>query len=93
MMNSETTMLDSQSAFAGTSLAFCAANSRGMSFDLPAANSTSAQISVQARKAPSTETSTPIEIITAPQCPTTSSSAPARDGLATPAIAARGAVA
>ena len=93
MMNSEQTMLESQSAYVGTSLLFCAANSRGMSFDLPAAKSTSAQMRVHARKAPSTETSTPIEMNTAPQCPTTSSRAPARDGFCTPAIAARGAVA
>src|SRR5215831_20137939 len=91
--NSETTILETQSATAGTLALFCAPNSRGMSCDLPAAKSTSAQINVQARKAPSTETSTPTEIITAPQCPTASSRAPARDGFATPAIAARGATA
>src|SRR6516165_3389146 len=61
MMNSETTMFESQSAMAGTSLLFCAAKSRGMSCDLLAANSASAQISVQARNAPNTEISTPIE--------------------------------
>src|SRR5262245_58509160 len=89
MMNSETTIFESQSAMAGTSLLFCAAKSRGMFCDLPAANSTSAQISVQARNAPNTEISTPIEIRTAPQCPTASSKAPAGDGFATPEIATR----
>src|SRR5215470_2879699 len=91
MMNSETTMFESQSELTGTLLLFCAAKSRGMSCDLPAANSTSAQISVQAKNAPNTEISTPIEISTAPQCPTASSKAPASDGFATSEIAARGA--
>src|SRR5262249_54295082 len=89
MTKSWTTMLVSHSAAAGTLFAFSVENTLGMSPALPALKSTSAQISDQARYAPSTETSSPMLMNTAPQCPTTVSSTPAIDGCRMSAICAR----
>src|SRR5512137_2045539 len=82
-------MLVTQSATTGTLFLLTRENTAGMSFDLPAANITSAQISAQARYAPSTETISPTLTKIAPQGPMTDSSTPAIDGWRRPAMSAR----
>src|SRR5690606_24437182 len=75
-----TMMLDSHKAFAGTLFLFSRANTFGMSRVFAAANRTSAQMSDQARYAPSTEMINPALTKIAPHGPTTASSTAAIDG-------------
>src|SRR5262245_20149317 len=89
MTISWTMMLVAHSATEGTLLTFSTANTFGMSLFLAAADATSAQISDHARYAPSTDTIRPTLTNTAPQCPTTASSAAAIDGWRMSATAAR----